>query len=286
MLRFCGFARVLRSWRMGRSRAGDWSLGLALALALGTPACTKDIEPPPVDAAIATDTGASADVSSDGPGCPADNGPVDPTLLIDDFEDGSFVAPPIAGRMGGWYTSGDATPSASMRPLGNAPPDPIPGGRCGSRRALHVSGAGFNDWGSQVNLAMHFGANAAGVSEELPYDAAARGYQGVTFFARVGDTSVNTVRFAVADQYARPEAGLCVPSSGPATECYDTFGVLLSQTLSTEWKQFRIPWTGLAQRGFGLPGGIAPDASKLYDISFTFPDHAVFDLWVDDISFY
>jgi hypothetical protein len=234
------------------------------------------------------DTSGALDAATDAtlPGCPVDTGLVDPTLLIDDFEDATSGVPLIAGRTGGWYASGDATTTAIMKPLGDAPPEPIPGGRCGSRHALHVTGSGFLDWGAQVGLAMTYGANAAGVSEELPYDARARGYQGISFFARVGDTSATTVRFEVADEYARPEAGLCTPNGAPEVNCYDTFGVPLTEALSTQWKQFHIPWTGLAQQKFGLPGGPAPDVSKLYDISFKFPPHVVFDLWVDDITFY
>ena len=277
--RLSRFPRLSRFWRPWLSIAG-----VPLVLALAGPACTEDVAPAAVD--LPTPVGTDAGSDAAGPACPVDPGPIDPTQLIDDFEDGTSVAPMIAGRTGGWYASGDPTTGATLRPYGNAAPDPIPGGRCGSHKALHVSGSGFTVWGAQVILALNYGANDAGLSEELPYDAAARGYQGVTFFARVGDTSVNTVRFAVSDQYSRPEAGLCVPNPGQPNDCYDTFGVSLAQTLSTEWQQFRIPWTGLSQRHFGLQGGQVPDVSKLYDVAFTFPDHTIFDLWVDDISFY
>ena len=251
--------------------------------------CSDD-RPTPADmtgtggSMAATDAGGGGD----GPGanCVAATGPVDPSALLDDFEDTDAAMPFIAGRMGGWFTAGDGTPSAILDPSGAAAPEPIPGGRCGSRRALHVTGAGFNDWGSLVGVAMSYGPNSAGNYEERPYDAMARGYQGITFFARVGDTSTTTVRFAVSDQFARPEAGLCTINGSPTTTCYDTFGVELTRELGTQWKEFRIPWTGLSQRNFGLQGGLAPDVSKLYDISFTFPGGVVFDLWVDDIRFY
>jgi hypothetical protein len=221
-----------------------------------------------------------------GPACPNDLEPIDPTLLIDDFEHASANLPLIAGRIGSWYAAGDMTAGAIMQPMGLAMPEPIPGGRCGSHKALHVTGSGFLDWGSEVAGTMHYGANGAGVSEELPYDAAARGYQGVRFFARVGDTSTTMVRFAVSDENARPEAGLCSVNGTQGNQCYDTYGTTLAEALTTDWREFRIPWTGLAQQNFGLQGGVAPDVSKLYDIQFTFPARVVFDLWVDDISFY
>jgi hypothetical protein len=230
--------------------------------------------------------GAAGDAAP-APGCPSETGPIDPTLLIDDFEDGSANLAPIAGRTGAWYSFGDATIGAIMQPLGLAPPELIPGSRCGkSHKALHITGSGFLDWGSGVSATMDYGPNAAGVSEERPYDAAARGYQGIRFFARVGDTSTTTVRFVVSDEYARPEAGLCTVPGTQGDACYDTYGVMLTAALSTDWSEFRIPWFGLAQQSFGLPGGIGPDTSKLYDIGFSFPARVVFDLWVDDITFY
>ena len=237
----------------------------------------------------ATPTGGTdggGDAGAMEPGCAADTGPIDPTLLIDDFEHAGANLPQIAGRIGSWYASGDATMGALLQPMGLAAPELIPGGRCGSHKALHITGSGFLDWGSQVEVTMHYGANDAGISGELPYDAAARGYQGVHFFARVGDTSTTMVRFAVADEYARPEAGICDINGSAGTGCYDTFGTMLSAALTTDWREFRIPWTGLAQQNFGVQGGVAPDVSKLYDMQFTFPARVVFDLWVDDISFY
>jgi hypothetical protein len=219
--------------------------------------------------------------------CPSDSGPIDPTMLIDDFEHASPNLPLIAGRLGGWYSAGDATTGAIMQPLGAAPPELIPGGRCGnSHKALHITGSGFLDWGSEVSATMSYGPNSSGVSEERPYDAAARGYQGVRFFARVGDTSTTTVRFVVSDEYARPEAGLCIVPGAQGTACYDTYGVMLTAALTTDWREFHIPWSGLAQQNFGLPGGLGPDTSKIYDIGFSFPARVVFDLWVDDMTFY
>jgi hypothetical protein len=234
----------------------------------------------------ATPTGDGSDGGDASAACLGDMGSIDPTQLIDDFEHAGASLPLIAGRIGSWYAAGDMTAGAIMQPMGPASPELIPGGRCGSHKAMHLTGSGFLDWGSQIEGTMHYGANDAGVSEELPYDAGARGYQGVRFFARVGDTSTTMVRFAVSDEYARPEAGLCDVNGTVGTQCYDTFGTTLAQALTTEWREFRIPWTGLAQLDFGVRGGVGPDVSKLYNIQFTFPARVVFDLWVDDISFY
>ena len=213
-------------------------------------------------------------------------GSIDPTLLIDDFEHTGANLPLIAGRIGSWYAAGDTTAGAIMQPMGLASSEPIPGGRCGSHKAMHLTGSGFLDWGSQVEGTMHYGANDAGVSEELPYDAAARGYQGVRFFARVGDTSTTMVRFAVSDEYARPEAGLC--------DVNGTRGHAVLRHVrhharpGADHRVARVPHP-LDRPGateLRRAGGVAPDVSKLYNIQFTFPARVVFDLWVDDISFY
>lgn len=245
-------------------------------------ACSDDRAAPIPAVTPASD--AAADTGGASTACPSAAVAVDPSALLDDFEHAGSVAPLISGRSGGWYASNDMSPGGIMEPNGDAMPEAIPGGRCGSRHALHVTGSGFNVWGAVISVALHWAPNASGVYEEQPYDAQVRGYKGISFFARVGDTSTTAIRFAVSDQFARPEAGLCNLADNT---CYSTYGIVLSHDLGTEWTQFQIPWTGLTQQDFGIKGGEAgPDASKLYDVQFTFPNRAVFDLWVDDIRFF
>jgi hypothetical protein len=230
------------------------------------------------DALDATDAAAR-------PGCVAATGPIDPAALIDNFESGSSMLPMIAGRTGGWYAEGDSTPTAVIQPSGPAAPEVIPGGRCESRHALHVTGSGFLDWGSEVSVPLDYGTDDAGVSGYLPYDASQ--YQGMTFFARIGDTSTNAVWFGISDEYARPEAGICVIGGGVGTGCYDAFGIDLTSVISTDWQQFHIAFTELAQRKFGVPSSAnAIDTSMIYDIELVVAPDVVFDLWIDDISFY
>ena len=255
---------------------------LALLIATVAPACAGDA-PHPIVAAPTPDAGSPTPDAGAVMVCPPVPAAVDPTALVDDFEHAGSGVPLIAGRSGAWYASHDAT-NGIMQPDGLAMPEVIPGGRCASRQALHVTGSGFSDWGAVVALAMHSAPNSAGVYEEQPYDARARNYQGVSFFARVGETSVNTVRYAVSDQFARPEAGLCKLADN---NCYSTYGIPLGSELGTQWREFRIPWTGLSQLDFGVKGGdTGPDTTKIYDIQFTFPPRVVFDLWIDDVRFF
>jgi len=253
----------------------DCSISLLL-LALGAAACQTSTGAP-ADAAAAPPAGADATV------CPAATEAVDPTLLIDDFEGGSSLLPMIGGRVGGWYADGDGTLGAFLKPSGPVAPEPITGGRCGSLHALHVTGSGFLDWGAQVITPLGYGANDAGAQSFLPYDGSR--YQGVRFFARVGDTSSTAVRFGVGDDNSRPEAGRCVVGGGITDGCYDTFGVDLGRSIGTDWREVRVPFAGLGARNIGLHGA-ALDTAMIYDLEFGFAANAPFDFWLDDISFY
>ena len=54
---------------------------------------------------------------------------------------------------------------------------------------------------------MGWGSVDGGAAGLLPNDDHFR--TGVTFWARIGDTSSEQVRFAISDKYSRPEGGFC-----------------------------------------------------------------------------
>jgi hypothetical protein len=210
---------------------------------------------------------------------------VDPTAMIDDME--SPAPPTLLGAQSGgeWWAGGDdesKTVGATITPDGDVSADPIPAGRCGSKYAVHVTGQGFQSW-SEVSASFGWGSRDGGPDQLLPYDAHTR--TGLTFWARVGDTSTASVRLNVTDKYSNDNGGICdkTVASGD-TACYDHFGVSLSG-LDTGWTQYRIPFAGLSQQLFGLPRP-SVDTADLYSIDFLFPVGSVFDFWVDDISFY
>ncbi|HMF39139.1 MAG TPA: hypothetical protein VKQ32_00530 [Polyangia bacterium] len=208
--------------------------------------------------------------------------PIDPTAMIDDMEAPNYPTLMNGGRNGAWWAGGDQTsPGAAIQPDGNADAELIPGGRCGSMYAERVTGHGYMMW-AVLSVSMGWGTEADGGQGLLPNDNSFR--TGVTFWARIGDTSTNQVRFAISDKYSRPEGGYCVDGGAMDVACYDTFGVDLTQ-LGTDWKQYRIPFGGLTQRHFGLPRP-SLDSSSIYTIEFNFNPSSTFDFWVDDISFY
>jgi len=262
-------ASLLRLWTM--------SLGVFLAAPVGCAGNPHGIDAG--DAHPGPDDGTDAAPSSS---CPVMTGPIDPGALIDDFEDGDAAIAPLAGRTGSWYAEGDGTADAIIDPAGTAAPETIPGGRCGSTRALHVKGSGFMDWGSEVSAPLRYGTTDAGVAGYLPWNGA--DYQGVTFFARVDDGANARVWIGFSDERARPEAGICVVGGPSGQGCYDAFGADL-QGLGTEWKMYRIAFADLSQRHFGVPGSTL-DRSNLYDIELVFPSRVTFGFWVDDIQLY
>lgn len=214
--------------------------------------------------------------------CPPPPDFIDPFALIDDMEDGSAVIPNVMGRNGEWWAGGDMTPGGTISPNGDANPEPIPGGRCGSKLASHVTGQGFNDWGAILSVTFKYGSVDGGAPGAIPVDVS--GYQGLTFWARIGDTSTNSVRLALSDQHARPEGGICVVGGPPGMACWDTFGTDIPQ-LDTAWHRYKIPFAGLSQRDFGVKADKL-DTHFLYTIEFAFAPGAIFDFWVDDLSLY
>jgi hypothetical protein len=216
--------------------------------------------------------------------CDAISDPIDPTALLDDMEAPDNLAPRVAGRAGAWWAGGDpesTAAGASIQPNGDAPAEAIPGGRCGSMYAMRVTGQGFASW-AVLTLSMGWGSVDGGAEQLLPHDATGR--RGVTFWARIGDTSTNQVRVSFSDRYSRPEGGICVENGPIGMDCFDNFGVDLTQ-LSTTWKPYRIPFVGLTQRDFGVPRD-ALDLSAIYSVEFLPAPSTTFDFWVDDINFY
>lgn len=204
---------------------------------------------------------------------------------LDDMEDGDARILGRDGRVGQWYTFHDATEGTLNPEQGTTPAmEPIAGQRCGtSAKAMRVTGSGFSDFGAGFGFALRYGPGDAGASMELPYDASR--FRGVTFWGRIGETSIGTVRVSIGDKWSRPDGGVCTttPASGP-TACYDTFGAPF--TLTTTWQRFSIDFGQLQQRAFGLPRP-ALDTSQVMNLEIAIPPAApVFDIWIDDVAFY
>lgn len=212
--------------------------------------------------------------------CPSQSGPIDPTALIDDLEDGDGNLPQLAGRTGGWFIGSDETEGGTLTPAANddasPPAEPIPGGRCGSQSAMRLTGQGFDEWGAVLGIGFRWGDPGI-----LPFDASS--FKGVRFWARVGELHTAPVRVQFQDVHTNPDGGHCVEGGELYEECYDGFGTLLLP-LTEEWQEYEIHFDRLAQQGFGLPAEIDP--TQLYSLEWTVGPSAIYDLWIDDVRFF
>lgn len=220
------------------------------------------------------DDGAAGATGSE---CEINHGPVDPTALIDDLEDGNGALPEISTRNGSWWITVDPSGGVIEPPADAAPPaERILGGRCESEYGMRITGSGFSEWGAVLTAGFRYTTEVAAI------DASA--YRGITFWARIGEEHTSPVRVQFQDTSSEPNGGLCNAESTGSDQCYDGWGTSLP-TLSTEWQQFKIDFSTLSQRGFGY-AGTEIDTANLYGIDWNLDPNSTYDLWIDDVWFY
>lgn len=249
------------------TRSFDQALTVLLfCLAAPAAGCSGDEE--------SGDDGAEGVVGAE---CETQNGPVDPTALIDDLEDGNGALPLISTRNGSWWISTDTSGGIIEPPAEAAPPaERILGGRCESEYAMRVTGSGFTDWGAVLTAGFRY------TTEVSSIDASA--YRGVRFWARVGEDHTAPVRVQFQDSHSEPNGGQCNAESMGTDQCYDGFGTALT-TIGSEWQQFEIDFSTLGQRGFGFQAD-AIDTTMLYTIEWNLDPNGTYDLWIDDVWFF
>jgi hypothetical protein len=209
--------------------------------------------------------------------------------MIADFEMGSADINSAPGRKGSFYTYNDLTPAGVEVPPMNSMVTPveIPGDRCTSKFALHISAKGFTSWGAGFGSDIAYGLDGtaadSGASPRGSYDASA--YTGITFWARSEPGSKPGLRLNVPDQNSAPEGGKCVVdmTNMDPNRCYDDFGETIG--ITTSWDFFKLPFAEMKQRDFGFKA-TAIDAAHLYGMQFQAPAGVDFDVWIDDIAFY
>jgi len=201
--------------------------------------------------------------------------------MIDDMEDGDGSIITTNGRVGAWYayndladgkdTTGTQTPAA-MTP--GFPMADITPPRGTSTKSAETKGGGFTGWGAGVG----FDLNNDGTMKQ-PYDASQ--FTGITFFARSTATGPGSLRVNVQDAQTAPEGGICDPKATKG--CNDHRGT--SVTLTSDWKQFTLPFAAMKTLNFGqqFPTFMT---DKLFAIQFQVGVNVNFDFWIDDIAFY
>jgi hypothetical protein len=213
--------------------------------------------------------------------------------VIADFESGSGAINDAPGRKGTFYTYNDLSPGGVQDPpMGDAPPTEIPGGRCTSKFAMHVSAKGFTIWGAGFGTDFAYGVASSdaggasadsGASPRGSYDASA--YTGISFWAKIEPGSKPGIRLNVPDKTTAPEGGQCIVDDKGMNpnRCYDDFGKTMGITSS--WDFFKVSFAEMSQRGFGLKAA-SIDKAHLFGLQFQAPASVDYNVWVDDLSFY
>ena len=194
--------------------------------------------------------------------------------LIDDFEDGDGTICLSNGRNGHWFTYVDSGISSSVTPPPSdtvaAVPTQLSTPRGASQYAMHITGSDSTYAGVGVLLNNPVIGEVPGV-----FDAAAAGYTGVHFFMKcnMGLYFVIQIPATVAVKYG----GTCATEPCSGASYYRSSVALPS---SATWTEISIPFSSLG-------GGVAPfRTDQLWDIGFQPGTAGVFDLWIDDVSFY
>ncbi len=178
--------------------------------------------------------------------------------VISTFEDGSLGSPMVGTRGGSsWYLLNSMDASVTISNV----EQPV---RCGSRRALRFAGMAAEGTTPIARLLFRSIASF--------YDA--RAYKGVRFSLRAGVLS--RVRFKLPDKNTSSSGGVC-------TNCSAHFG--RDMDIGTEWTSVQVPFSSLTQSGVGDPQPAVTPASLL-GIEFVVRGLPVFELFVDDVSFY
>lgn len=172
--------------------------------------------------------------------------------------------------------------------------EPIPGGRCESRYAMHIKGGPFLEWGGNMGFSFSPPVNVSDTEAVDPVTGAARpgqNWHGISFWARLGDTGGNnTLRVEVGEkhtdqEYVGPDGNpICTPNTTEANSEYgcDKFGYIA--LLRSEWQQFLVPFAEMRQQGWGMRADYF-DLTALTSLAFFYPQ-GTWDFWVDDLRFY
>jgi hypothetical protein len=190
-------------------------------------------------------------------------------LLIDDMEDHSGRICTGDGRVGAWYAfnndSGTQWPSKTAPgvPISDSALFPV---RAASQYAIHTYGSGFSNWGAGVGFDLAFDGQQYGL-----YDASA--HSGFEFWARGAPNQKVRFRVSSLTSTGSQYGGTCVAT------CAGPPGATLA--LGPTWRHFSVSFSELTSVG----GLRADELDRLTNVQFMPVALALFDFWVDDVSF-
>jgi len=213
----------------------------------------------------------------------------DPAILAD-FEGDAPGAVMNVAPGGGWYSYTDTEVGGA----GTAMFTPAPGafvvetpGANGMGSALHVVGTGFAGgvasatvWGAGVGVALG-GASTGGIAGAvnppvMPTDLSA--FKGVTFMAK------SSMMSDVVVQMGNPSTDPSYCTCQAASLCYTGHSKAVT-ALTATWTKYTVLFTDLAQPTYVMaPVPFDPTAVLTINFASNGPV-AMFDYWIDDITF-
>jgi hypothetical protein len=159
------------------------------------------------------------------------------------MEDGDYLIIPQQGRNGTWfeYNDGSGTTQYPVTTTGIPFIMSSPGDPASPLYAAQIDGSMDSSSSPYAGMGFTF------TNPEGPYNAAAYGYTGISFWAKVGAGTASSVRFMVSQSQTTP------PSNGGscATTCYDNYGENLIFT--NTWTQYSVNFNQMTQAGWGIP---------------------------------
>lgn len=182
-----------------------------------------------------------------------------------------------------------------------------------AKEGIHLRAQGLTNWG--MNLGMDLRQNCYNnnmtVGDNPAIDAGfpnqpcyfdARPWTGISLWARLGSSdSVTNAIITISDPDTAGQLGGTYPfnaltcgsspcGSMPPTQApfqCDPFGKAI--TLSSDWQFYRIPFTDMVQKGYGLPES-APDLAHFIGVKVNLSrgqlGTADYDVWFNDFAFY
>jgi hypothetical protein len=180
---------------------------------------------------------------------------------IDKFEDGTGSICQTDGRTGSWFSYHD--PNSTLSPSGTPTvPSTLNPPRNDSRRALHVTGT----------FTAYAGVGCSMKTAPATYNASA--FTGLQFYLK-GTASAPTLIVQTSATESTTYGGQCAL---PTLSCAGNNAPLVG-VLPNDWTLFTVPFSTLAN-------GTSPfNSADIWSIEFQ-PGPGVFDLWIDDLSFY
>lgn len=184
------------------------------------------------------------------------------------------------GRDGYWFSYIDEHPDTMLEPQTSVPSfDPkdlyFPGGANKTATAVLFAGkTGAPDSPELDPKALVYGGGIGiHVNGGGAYDAASRGYTGVTFWARklpTSDLSEVVVKFPETRTWTE------------CTVCLDHFEA--HSAITTTWTEYTVPFAGSVQEGFGDPVPVL-DPAQLIGVVWVVPPDKTVQLLIDEVSF-